>query len=710
MAEQEELKIAISADVTDFVRNLGVATNLLEEFGQKGRQAIADLNKDFRGLGRSFNAGTKPIDTTQLTDKIRQLKTEIDSLKQQIASLSGSSSGVSNSLQNTRQTLDGVSDASRRGRIAVYALNQVVRDLPFGFIAISNNLPVLIDQFQQLRAESKSTGAALRNFVSSLFTIAGINILISAAISLVTTAVQKYGSLGRAYDALVGSVDAYKKVQQDATREAISNFDALAQQISRLELLNSLSNNARIGLENQRQATALLRQEVDKIVVSQDLLKSTTQEVTREQINYAKRVVIARTILQGFQTVIGQTAVEFAKAKIEGVTFVDTIVASVQKVFAFTNAIKRGNFEFAKQIFNTSVGEIALARYNKRLSELENQLVESIKQQRQFAEEQIANGIKVVDLFDQGIKLDKQGVREKEKAEKQKLALVKASLNELLAADKQALAERIEILRTEIDAQKALVSGLEKTDKDYLTEYSRLLGLQEELDRVSAATKIRDRTNLYAALRNIDQEYFNKYIAAQKDVDAKIAAERQKALRVDEKDRIQAINNIIKGAESGIDRVIADQQRLSQEYIDGLREIVEPAVNIFNRTLAPAIDNVFNAILNGQDAVRALGQSFKQLVIDLTATVIKAAALAALVSIISGGKIPFGATFRAGLSSRGIGDFLGNLLPSGGFGLNAAPINGPGGFGLSGQVVFVQRGADLVGVLDRTNARIGRIG
>jgi hypothetical protein len=39
----------------------------------------------------------------------------------------------------------------------------------------------------------------------------------------------------------------------------------------------------------------------------------------------------------------------------------------------------------------------------------------------------------------------------------------------------------------------------------------------------------------------------------------------------------------------------------------------------------------------------------------------------------------------------------------------AAGING-GGIQLAGQVVFVQRGPDLVGVLNQGNARIGRVG
>ena len=45
------------------------------------------------------------------------------------------------------------------------------------------------------------------------------------------------------------------------------------------------------------------------------------------------------------------------------------------------------------------------------------------------------------------------------------------------------------------------------------------------------------------------------------------------------------------------------------------------------------------------------------------------------------------------------------------FGNQAVNFGGvQGNAGLSGQVVFVQRGADLVGVLNRTNTNINRIG
>jgi hypothetical protein len=56
------------------------------------------------------------------------------------------------------------------------------------------------------------------------------------------------------------------------------------------------------------------------------------------------------------------------------------------------------------------------------------------------------------------------------------------------------------------------------------------------------------------------------------------------------------------------------------------------------------------------------------------------------------------------MGNLGIGRRGRSAAPGGGLNI------GGGGFALSGQVVFVQRGQDLVGVLSQSNARIGRVG
>jgi hypothetical protein len=163
--------------------------------------------------------------------------------------------------------------------------------------------------------------------------------------------------------------------------------------------------------------------------------------------------------------------------------------------------------------------------------------------------------------------------------------------------------------------------------------------------------------------------------------------------------------------------------QLRQEELDkatlSYKTRIEGLVSTFNDLLAPAINTIFGALENGQNVFKALGQSLKALVLQIVATVAKAAILAAILSLIPGAGAALGV---AGSVAGAGGNFLGlfkNFLPGfggGGIGRAAAPtfsggagINA-GGLQLAGQVVFVQRGPDLVGVLNQGNARIGRVG
>jgi hypothetical protein len=141
---------------------------------------------------------------------------------------------------------------------------------------------------------------------------------------------------------------------------------------------------------------------------------------------------------------------------------------------------------------------------------------------------------------------------------------------------------------------------------------------------------------------------------------------------------------------------------------DEFNKTVDSITNAFNATLGPAIDSVFSAIESGENVIQSIGQAFKRLISDLIKTTIKAAALAAIISAVTG--TPFAANFKLVSGFGGAGGAGGLNI-----GRAAAPsFGGVGGFGgglqLAGQVVFTQRGSDLVGVLNTQNARINRVG
>lgn len=144
---------------------------------------------------------------------------------------------------------------------AVFSLNQVVRDSPFfardpafGFIAISNNIPPLIDQFQLLSQEaailSKQTGknvSAFKLFVQGLAGPAGISLAISAAISLFT--------------AWALTADTSKKSTDDLTESLLDLSGAIrkgsadaSKQLTSLDTLYKATQDAARSIDDRRKA------------------------------------------------------------------------------------------------------------------------------------------------------------------------------------------------------------------------------------------------------------------------------------------------------------------------------------------------------------------------------------------------------------------------------------------------------------------------
>jgi len=98
-----------------------------------------------------------------------------------------------------------IEDFSKRSRIALTNLSLVVQDLPFGFIGIQNNLPFLVQNFQELVKTSNGVGGALKNIGKELVGPAGLFFAFSAVTSLITVTIQKYGSLANAVNVLTSS-------------------------------------------------------------------------------------------------------------------------------------------------------------------------------------------------------------------------------------------------------------------------------------------------------------------------------------------------------------------------------------------------------------------------------------------------------------------------------------------------------------------------
>lgn len=102
---------------------------------------------------------------------------------------------------------------------------------------------------------------------------------------------------------------------------------------------------------------------------------------------------------------------------------------------------------------------------------------------------------------------------------------------------------------------------------------------------------------------------------------------------------------------------IRKQQEDDADYAN--RAILQQA-DLYMGVLSPAIDTMFNSLANGESVLDSLGNMFEQLTKQIAASLIKAAALAAILSLIPGGAAAAGAA-----AGGGFGDIFKALLGRG---------------------------------------------
>lgn len=161
---------------------------------------------------------TPGVDLSQVTAGLTQFENQVT---QSVGQVTQANTRLQNSFNNTTRNIQ--QNAGRAGE-ALNNLSRVAQDAPFGFIAISNNLNPLLESFQRLRAESGSTGAALRALGSSLAGAGGIGFALSAI-----TAAISFAQVG--FQAYQGRVAASKKAVEEATKankEYVESLNTIA--------------------------------------------------------------------------------------------------------------------------------------------------------------------------------------------------------------------------------------------------------------------------------------------------------------------------------------------------------------------------------------------------------------------------------------------------------------------------------------------------
>lgn len=574
------------------------------------------------------------------------------------------------------KTVNQSAAASGKAGLALSNLGRVASDAPFGFIAIQNNIEPLLQSFQSLSKESGGAGGALKALGASLAGPTGILLGFSLVSSAITVAIQKYGSLGAAIKAITGTqteldkqfiaaqknLDKYNETLRTSVDIARQEEGSVAGQIARVQALSKIASDQTASYENRnaalRELSGINKAYFGDLKIEDGLVKGLTDSVN----NYTQSI-IASAKAKGFEAEISKLAPLIAEQ--------EALLNNLAK--ARNNVVESGAQPLpgiGKAIFTET--QIATAAYNKQL-----EVVTKLKDRSKGFEDQLAQIVG--------------------KQTEQRIISDKATESQKRAADAQiASASATKKNNAELERQAEI-------DRKRIERLDRLMETRPTFAPIAG----------FNLVPEIDQ-------VALSDIEGQVKLSRAKiegSLAPLKSIGAQIINTIPKAIDPNFRIIPPGVSQSAIDAINNIKENISLVSSAFDTVLSPAIDGAFNAIANGQSVIESLKGSLKSLLVQLAANAAKALLLKAALSFVPGSAGIIGGGLLPG--GGGASGILGALLGGGGglprlTGAAAPTFTGVSGFGgglqLAGQVVFTQRGTDLVGVLNQSNARINRVG
>lgn len=197
---------------------------------------------------------------------------------------------VNDRLSQLPAKFNSVKSASNSANLALINTGRIFQDLPYGIIGIANNLNPLIESFERLKAQSGSTGAAIKALGSSLAGGGGLGLAVSLITGAISFAAIGLTAFSRGFGENKEKVDQDKEALDrlaGAIQNVKNNIDALTdatQFNNRLgsvldQILGGGTGSALLGVQTQ-------------FIQQQELIGGLAEESARAYKNYTDAVAL----------------------------------------------------------------------------------------------------------------------------------------------------------------------------------------------------------------------------------------------------------------------------------------------------------------------------------------------------------------------------------------------------------------------------------
>jgi hypothetical protein len=265
-----KLEVQIGADITDFEKKIKEVEFDIKE--------LSKVKLDRLKLG---------LDTSEINAQIKDAKTNLNSLKTTVKDTGNAIGG-----QFTKQVGNGGNTLMQFSRIA--------QDAPYGIIGIGNNITATAESFSYLKAQTGSTGGALKALASSLMGTGGILLGVSLLTTGLTLLAQSGLTVGDIIDKITGRFDAFGATVNKIAVDAAKNS---GQEIAGLNALISVAQDDVKSRKDRLTAVDELQSKypayfgnLDKEKILNGDLTGVTKELTKAIIARAEATALSDKI------------------------------------------------------------------------------------------------------------------------------------------------------------------------------------------------------------------------------------------------------------------------------------------------------------------------------------------------------------------------------------------------------------------------------
>lgn len=565
-----------------------------------------------------------------------------------------------------------ITENANKANRALTSLSLIAQDLPFGFIAIQNNLPAVFETFGQLRSQSDGVKGVLQTLGASLVGPAGLFLAFSVVTGAVTYAIKEYGSLSNAVKVLTGANSDAIKSQVALNKALTEESGNIGGRIAQIKILVDNLNKETVSQAEKLAIYRALRDISPDLVAGVDELNYATSQSTLLINNNAKAYINLLNI------------------QVKQKSILKVLDELEQKRFA---ANGKYNAARAKQIEL----EEKLAKIDAKKS----------SGQALTAQERTLDRQRKLLINEAGVGEARDAIASITAEQDKWYNSLKPLVTETSNADSafETFRKTLEEFRK---AQKAAAKGTKEFNFTEITKKS--IPFFDLLGKVDVTEK--------DALKFFDfdlyKEFAQQYLS-ENDIKKlkKLQEERiKKVLEIRKfKDTVPQLPDVTPRVTlSPLSREMAISREEMIKDFENTKIILD---EVFFAPLSDLFQNFFDT---GKFAFEDFGKSILNTIKSLVSKILATGIINLLANVLfPGGGIASAAFGGAATGAGGgiLGAFGAAFKSVLGIGKIANPNFGGvqgGGMQLAGEVVFRQRGSDLIGVINRTNGTINRVG